>query len=175
VQRLAAILDELIDVSRLERGDMRLSPARVDLRPLVADVVEDFRSRFAQHRLDLADGPPALALADSARAAQVVAQFLENAVKFTPPGSAIEVRVWSEPPFARVAVADHGPGIPASERERLFTPFARLPGTRIIAGLGLGLYVSRQIARMHGGDVVASDTPVGGATLTLSLPVSAAE
>jgi PAS domain S-box-containing protein len=172
VQRLAAILDELIDVSRLERGDMRLSPVRVDLRGLVADVVEDFRTHFAQHRFDLADGPPAFALADASRAAQVVAQFLENAVKFAPPCSAIDVRVWSEPRFARVSVADHGPGIPALERERLFTPFSRVAGTRSVPGLGLGLFVSRQIARMHGGEVVAADTPGGGATLTLTLPVT---
>ncbi len=174
VHRLVAVVDDLLAVSRLERGSVGLKRARIDLRAVVGDVVEGFRARIGPRCVELAAGDPVSSLVDSARVGQVVANLLENALKFSPPDSRIEVRVWCDLEAAYVAVADHGPGIPEEDRDRLFTAFSRLPCARTIPGLGLGLYVSRQLARMHGGDVVAGDTPGGGATFTLSIPRGAA-
>jgi PAS domain S-box-containing protein len=173
VHRLVVIVDDLLEVSRLDRGIFRLKLGRVDVRAVVEDVVDDLRGRVGSHRVHLAAGTPVSTLADPDRVGQVVANLLENALKFSPPESRIEVRVWSDPGSVCVAVADHGPGIAVVERERLFTPFSRLAGSRTIPGLGLGLFVSRQIARMHGGDVVVGDTAGGGATFTLRIPFGA--
>jgi signal transduction histidine kinase len=169
VRRLSDLVDDLLEVSRLERGSFGLNRARIDLRTVVAGVVEEFQSRMSDRRVALAGGAPVPVLADGKRAAQAVSNLLENAVKFSPLESSIEVRVWGDARSAFVAVTDHGPGIPMEDRGRLFTPFSRLPAARTVPGLGLGLYLSRQIARMHGGDIVAGDTPGGGATFTLSI------
>jgi two-component system CheB/CheR fusion protein len=169
VRRLSDLVDDLLEVSRLERGPFGLDRARIDLRTVVAGVVEEFQSRISDRRVALAGGAPVPVLADGKRAAQAVSNLLENAVKFSPLESSIEVRVWCDARSAFVAVTDHGPGIPMEDRGRLFTPFSRLPAARTVPGLGLGLYLSRQIARMHGGDIVAGDTPGGGATFTLSI------
>jgi len=175
VQRLVAIVDDLLEVPRLDRGSVGLKRGRIDVNAVVRDVVEDLRTRVGGRRIELAAGPPVSSLADPARVGQVVANLLENALKFSPPESRIEVRVWCDPESAYVAVADHGPGISEQDRARLFTLFSRLAGSRTIPGLGLGLFVSRHIARMHGGDLVAGDTAGGGTTFTLSIPRSAAE
>jgi PAS domain S-box-containing protein len=172
VHRLVAAVDDLLEVSRLDRGSVGLKLGRVDLRVVVGRVIKDLRLRVGAPRIELAGGPPVSMQADPARVRQVVGNLLENALKFSPPESRIEVRVWCDPGSAYVAVADHGPGISEEDRDRLFTPFSRLAGSRTIPGLGLGLFVSRQLARMHGGDVVAGDTPGGGATFTLRIPRS---
>jgi len=170
LHRLVAIVDDLLEVARLDRGWVGLKRGRIDLRTVVNDLVSDLLRRIGGRRVELAAGPSVSTLADPVRVRQVVANLLENALKFSPPESRIEVRVWCDPGSAYVAVADHGSGISEEDRDRLFTPFSRLPGSRTIPGLGLGLFVSRQIARMHGGDVCAGDTAGGGATFTVSIP-----
>lgn len=172
VRRLVAIVDELLAVSRLERHDLHPRRGPLDLRQVVSQVVQDFRARAPERRFELVDGPPVPAMADPVSAGQVVANVLENAVKFSPRASIVSVRVWHEGASAWVAVADHGPGIPAQERSRLFAPFSRLIDTRTVPGLGLGLFMSRQLARMQGGDIAVGDTPGGGATITVSLPAA---
>jgi PAS domain S-box-containing protein len=172
VRRLVAIVNELLEVSRLERRDLHPRRVVLDLRRVVSQVVEDFHARSPDHRFELVDGPPVMALADPVRAARVVANVVENAVKFSPRDSTVAVRVWRNGESACVAVADRGPGIPAWERDRLFAPFSRLVDTRTIPGLGLGLFMSRQLTRMQGGDVAVGDTPGGGATVTVSLPAA---
>lgn len=175
VHRLVAIVDDLLQVARFDRGSLGLKRDRIDVSAVVRDVVEELRTRVGDDRVELATGTPVSSLADGARMRQVVENLLENALKFSPPDSHIEVRVWCDRECAYVAVADHGPGISEEDRARLFTPFSRVAGSRPIPGLGLGLFVSRQIARMHGGDLVAGETAGGGATFTLSIPRSAAE
>jgi two-component system CheB/CheR fusion protein len=170
VRRLTVIVNDLLEVSRLDRGRQRLDRSHGDVRAVVSQAVEALEAAASARRIALADGPSVLAVFDHARVARVVTNLLENAMKFSPEDSPVEVRVWGDARAAHVAVADRGPGIAEEERGRLFTPFSRLQGTITIPGLGLGLYVSRQIARMHGGDVVASHTPGGGATLTLWIP-----
>jgi signal transduction histidine kinase len=135
-------------------------------------MVDEFCPVAGDRPLRLAEGPAVIAPLDAARAGQILANLLDNAVKYSPPRSPVDVRVWADAGFARVSIADHGPGITPPERKHLFTPFARLPGTRTIPGLGLGLHIARQFARMHRGAIALSDTPGGGATFTVSFPLA---
>jgi uncharacterized protein len=175
LRRLTAIVDDLLAASRLEDGSIRLERARVDLRAIAARIVDEFRPVAGDRPLRLAEGPPVIAPLDAGRAGQILANLVENAVKYSPHRSPIDVRVWADGGCARVSIADHGPGIPPPERANLFTPFARLPGTRTIPGLGLGLHIARQFARMHRGAIALSDTPGGGATFIVSFPLAVEE
>jgi two-component system CheB/CheR fusion protein len=176
VRRLTAVVDELLEVSRMDRGRVPLALAPVELRSACAEAIDRLRRRLgAERRIDLQPGPAVRAIADRVRLQQVLSNVLENALKYSPPDTRVEARVWFEGGAAHVSVVDHGPGIPAPERRRLFTPFSRLPGTRTVPGLGLGLYVARQIARMQGGELDLGDTPGGGATFTITLPTDVEE
>jgi signal transduction histidine kinase len=175
----------LLDVARSESGEMRLARAAVDLCALVRAAIEDHRSLAVrkEQTLTIEDTGDCRAEADAGRVRHIVDNLLSNSIKYTPSGGRIRVivsrrerdgRAWSA-----VVVEDSGPGIPAESRERVFQEFTRLPGTRdVTAGSGIGLTVSRRVARMMGGDVTLDDgrsqpgdhPPLGGATFTLWLP-----
>jgi signal transduction histidine kinase len=170
--RLTRLAGDLLDASRLERGHMELRLQPVDLRALVVDVVGDFRLQHAPRPLELelcAD--VAWVEGDRDRLEQVLANLLDNALKYTPPEARVCVRLASWAGSFRVSVTDEGPGIPPEERAFLFRRFHRLSSSVHQAGLGLGLFLSRDFIQRHGGTLDVHASPGRpGITFFFELP-----
>jgi signal transduction histidine kinase/CHASE3 domain sensor protein len=175
--RLVRLVGDLLFDSRLEAGMLELQPGPADVDSLVAEAVESARPAAEAHRLTLdasLGGLPEL-FADGPRIAQMIDNLLSNAVKFTPPGGSVHVSTALEGQRAFLSVADTGLGIPAAEKAQLFQRFFRASAaTRgAIAGTGLGLAITKAIAEAHGGSITVLDTPGGGTTFRVELPLVA--
>lgn len=174
-QRILVLVSDLLDLSTIESGRLRLEPRAVDLRPLIEQHLEEHRAlaegRGVRVRLDADPGVPP-ALADPLRIGQVLTNLLVNACKFSPPGAAVEIRLFSSGGQVAVAVGDEGPGIPPEDLERIFLPFT--PAQPRPAGgersTGLGLAIVHKIIQEHGGRVTVSSSPGGGSLFTFFLP-----
>jgi len=171
IHRLTRLIDSLLDTSRLTAGRIILSPEELDLVALVGDVAERFQAdaASAHSALELQLPGPVIGHWDRLRVEQVVTNLLSNALKYGA-GHPIELRVEAREEEARLSVRDHGVGIPAEERGRLFTRFGRTGSARHFGGLGLGLYISRQLVEAHGGTIEVTSEPGVGATFTVRLP-----
>ncbi|EPX63764.1 sensor histidine kinase [Cystobacter fuscus DSM 2262] len=172
-RRLAVLVEDLLEVSRLEHDQIVMRPTHIDLRTIVADVVADFRARAPTRPLSLRLPPaPAYVEADTLRVVQVLSNLLENAIKYSLEGAPVEVRLELVEATARVWVSDQGPGIPEERRAQLFTPFGRLrEAGQDSPGLGLGLYISRQLAELQGGKLELAPSRGEGTTFTFTLPL----
>lgn len=175
--RLARLVGTLLDVSRIETGRLALNWEPVDLvllaRMAVARELDTLPENTAHQIVLHAEGASVIAEGDEARLEQVFANLLSNAVKYSPAGGLVEVVVRREHSEAVLDVVDRGMGVPEEEREQLFAPFSRTP-TAVetgIEGTGLGLYISRRIVEAHGGSIGLHETPGGGTTFRVTLPV----
>ena len=152
-RRLEGLVGDLVDVRRIEQGRLELDPQPFNLGALVEEQVRIFKGRSDRHtiQLDPASGP-LVVRADRNRMAQVIANLLGNAVKYSPDGGVVEVEAAVRNGDVRVSVRDQGIGIPDADRPRIFTKFFRgSAGAGGIGGMGLGLAVSREIVEAHGG------------------------
>jgi two-component system CheB/CheR fusion protein len=178
VEHLAGLVDDLLDITRISRGKIRLERRRVELNDLVRRTLDDHRSLFEENgvRLDCRLGPePLFVNADPTRLAQVVGNLLGNAAKFAGHGGLAQVSVSTEPGTRRatILVADSGAGMTKETLARLFEPFMQGESTldRSKGGLGLGLALARELVRLHGGEIRAHSDGAGrGAEFTVSLP-----
>jgi signal transduction histidine kinase len=173
-ERLARLVDELLDMARLEAGkeDLRLAAVAVnDVVQRSASLVEPALARHTL-RLDLAAEEPRV-LGDEDRLIQVVLNLLTNAAKYSPDGCELVIGTTVEGDRARIWVRDRGLGIPAEALERIFERFERVTGDagRSIAGTGLGLPIVREIVQQHGGRVWAESQPGAGSTFHVVLPL----
>jgi signal transduction histidine kinase len=174
VARLQKLAVDLLDLSRLDAGKLRLEHEPVDLERLAHEVVREFAPQAARRRHTLhADGEPAPALADSERVAQIARILVDNALVHTPPGTEVRLRTRTRDGVVELAVEDDGPGVPPAERERVFERFARLNGA-VASGSGLGLAIARELATVMGG-AVELETSRERTVFTLRLPISAGE
>jgi len=175
LNEMNALVNEMLETARLEEGITRLERQPQSLRRLVADATSAIQTQLTPgHRLDVRlPRDTVLVDVDAGRIETILRNLLDNAVKFSPDGGEISCHTTVSHGVARVAVIDHGLGIPAEQMHRLFTRFSRLvtPENSHISGTGLGLYLSRELARLHGGDISARSTPGGGASFVLTLPV----
>jgi len=169
--RMVTLVDALLDVSRITTGSFNLNPSRFDLAVAVKDVVE----RFREHAVRAGSTVTVRAERglegrwDRLRIEQVVTNLLTNALKYAA-GTPVEIDLSGTEQDVIISVADEGPGIPESEKERIFLRFERAAPMRNFGGLGLGLYVARQITEAHGGEIsLASDRP-RGAQFLIRLP-----
>lgn len=174
-ERMSRLVGDLLDVSRLQTGKLSLDRKMVDVFLLVQDAVTDARCATAdrQQRVVLLQPVPAgVVYADPLRLHQIVVNLVQNASKFSPQGSSIEVTVSGEKHQVVITVQDHGIGIPPSQLERIFDPFVQLAAAgRQECGLGLGLPLTRELAQMHGGQVRAFSAGAGlGSRFVLCLP-----
>jgi PAS domain S-box-containing protein len=180
LRALVRMIDDLLDVSRIVRGTLRLDPRPIEVCPVVAAAVDAMRAAAEARHVGLAtalDREAGLVLGDPARLQQVVWNLLANAIKFTPPGGAVRVTVTRSDGTVRVSVADTGVGISRSFLPHVFERFrqADIGLTRASGGLGLGLAIVRHLAELHGGTVEAeSPGEDQGATFTVTLPGVAA-
>jgi NtrC-family two-component system sensor histidine kinase KinB len=188
-EELAGTIDELLDMTRIEAGQLRLDLAPVDLEAVLAQALRGLRPRFddAGVRLEVQRGAgPALVRGDAARLGAVLTNLLTNALKYSPPGGAVTVSVASgqnagppDPGALQVAVTDAGPGIPAEFRERVFEKFFRVEhhleaGPNGVRGTGIGLYLCREIVKAHGGSIRCEPGEAGvGTRFVITFPGSA--
>lgn len=159
ITRLRGIIDNLLDVTGLETGKMRFAHRSYDFLDTAARVIDSYRRRVAEAGLRISeqflDGPMP-AMGDEDRLARAMSQLIENAMKFTPEGGAIGVRVSQLPSgHYEMCVADTGPGIPSDRHEQVFQAFYQIDGsvTRTHGGTGVGLAIARRTARGLGGDL----------------------
>jgi protein-histidine pros-kinase len=168
---LTKLVDGLLDVSQLHLGRFQLKLQEHDLAKLTRDVAANMRDEAERvgSALTVRAEEPAIGHWDGVRLQQVITNLLGNAVKYGS-GKPIEVRVDSTPATARVEVQDHGPGIHPEDQARIFELFGRAAAGGVAAGLGLGLYISRQIVEAHGGSLLLESHPGAGSTFTVDLP-----
>jgi len=154
VNRMASLVENLLDVGRLQRDELRLDPGDVDLGALLRRVVEHFQPLPEEYRIDL-DAPEGLVLrADRERLEQVFTNLVANALRYSPGGGALRLTAREEPGQVHVEVTDRGVGIPPGQLEHIFERFNRAHGISY-GGLGLGLAISRGIVERHGGRIWA--------------------
>ena len=167
--KLSRLVSQLLDNVRLDAGRLTFQRALVDLGELVRDVAEEVRAM--NERADIrVDAAPATATVDELRIEQVVRNLIDNAVKFSPSGGPIEVSVAAEDDRVRISVRDHGVGVPPEDRTRLFQRYQHAHGKDRSGGLGLGLFVSREIVERHGGTIEAEHPSDGGTRMIVTLP-----
>ena len=169
-ERLARLVEDLLTVSRLEDGVLRLHPEPVDVRTIVGDAARASGTLGRVHA-ELARVDPVVCDVDAI--VRVLTNLLDNAKKYAPEGSTIVLSASQDAANVRIAVRDSGPGIPPTEREAVFERFRRLDSAGR-PGAGLGLYISRGLVEAHGGRMTIGDAPEGGAAFTFTLPRIAA-
>lgn len=172
-ERLSTIVDDILFVGKLEAGGLRLEPAVVDPVEIARAAVAAARVRDDSAVVELdAAGPVPPLETDAGRLRQVLDNLLDNAIKYSPDGGAVVLRVDVDPRWTRFAVADNGVGIPAAEQSRIFEKFYRLDPhqTRGVNGTGLGLYVCRELVQRMEGRLSVTSTPGFGSTFVVELP-----
>jgi signal transduction histidine kinase/CheY-like chemotaxis protein/HPt (histidine-containing phosphotransfer) domain-containing protein len=183
-EALLAIINDILDLSKIEAGKLELEPSDFALQPLVTGAIDLFRASAKEKAIALSWGVaqdlPAALFSDAGRLRQVLLNLLSNAVKFSHPGDVVltVTRDLSSGrgPMIRFAVADSGPGIPADQREKLFQPFSQLqaPDRRNTGGTGLGLAICRRLVELFGGRIGVADRPAGGSVFWFTIPLSPA-
>ena len=169
---LGSLVEDVLDTSRIESGMFPYAFAAVDLGELARDTVGLIVLGRDEAGVTVRTADPIpLVRGDRRRLKQVLTNLIENAVKFSPPGSPVEVTAWAEAGRVLVSVEDHGPGIPAEQHAPIFEKFARGDPAGGKPGSGLGLYIARSIAEAHGGRLDVHSAPGQGATFTLVVPV----
>jgi signal transduction histidine kinase len=175
-RRLGRLVDELLDVSRLQLGRVELHQREVELVATVREVIERMKLLQGSHTFEFeTTSESAVIVADLDRIDQVFENLLGNAVKYSPAGGAVRVSIGIVGADVQVTITDHGIGISPDELENVFNIFYRSPDPRAghVGGLGLGLYISREIVTRHGGRVWA-ESGKSGSTFHVSLPLAPA-
>jgi signal transduction histidine kinase len=175
--RMAEMVQNLLDANRIERGEMKVSLARTDLAPVLNSVIETQRSRATakQQTIHLeSQGTPPVALLDSAVTVQVLENLVSNAVKYSPPGKSIYVRLKKSATTVRCEVQDEGPGLSAEDQKKLFGKFARLSAkpTGGEHSTGLGLSIVKKMVEAMNGKVWCQSELGAGATFIVEFPTA---
>jgi two-component system phosphate regulon sensor histidine kinase PhoR len=173
IGRLERLVGDLAELSQIEAGDLMLSRTDVDLRRLIDDVCEDFAARAARKQLRFAiSGNGVRVNADPMRIQQAVANLIDNAIKYGGENNTIDVGVCDRGDAAVIRITDHGEGIPAAERDRIFRRFYRVDKSRsqTVAGTGLGLAIAKHLVLLHRGIIDVESEPGRGATFVVTLP-----
>ena len=169
-EKLRFLIDSLVKLSRLENGILSLSPQSAALQPLLRGVAEQYAAKAAEKGLSLQlQDTNASAIFDMKWTAEALANMVDNAIKYTEQG-VIRISAGSYELFARIDISDTGPGIPESERSKIFTRFYRSKNAGEQEGVGIGLYLARQIISCEGGYIKVSSIPGKGSTFSVFLP-----
>jgi signal transduction histidine kinase len=174
-EQLAALVDNLLDVSRIESGRVTLDPIPIDLEDALWPILESARQSAPSHTI-VSVLEERWVRADPDKIRQILANLISNAVKYSPEGGRVSVTARAEPGRDQVtiSVADDGLGIPADQVERIFDRFQRVdqPATRGIRGTGLGLFIVRELVELHGGTIRVDSTVGRGSTFSVTLPAA---
>jgi signal transduction histidine kinase len=169
--RLEKLINNLLDVSRIDARAPALQRESFDMSELVADAAERFAEEFARAgcQVTVEAREPVVGCWDRMRLEQAVTNLLQNAARYAP-GAPVHVRVQSEGPWVRIVVRDGGPGIAEKDHTRIFERFAQAESEQFAGGFGLGLWIVKQVVEAHEGSVTLVSRPGSGATFTLMLP-----
>jgi signal transduction histidine kinase len=172
VERLSRLISQLLDLSRLESGTIPLQRERFDVKALLDLAADECRVNAPDVEVRVDVDPACTADGDPERVHQVVANLLENAVRFSPPGAVIQVVARSDGGSAHIEVLDEGPGIDETEVDRVFERFYRADQSRSSSGggAGLGLAIARWIVDLHGGDIRAERRQPSGCRVVFTIP-----
>jgi PAS domain S-box-containing protein len=176
VRRMALLLHDLGDVASIDSGHLKIEPLEGNAETIVADVVEAYAPLCVEKRLSITGKAPALRLrCDRNRVGQVLGNLVANAIKFTPIGGTIAIEAVRLEREVRFSVADTGPGIPEEEREHVFERYWRGKDRDHNKGVGLGLFISKDIIASHGGKIWVESAVGHGSTFYFTLPVAPAD
>jgi signal transduction histidine kinase len=170
-----ALIDDLLDIARIEAGRIELKRTPLDLVPLIQEVARALRPQLKGKdqwfSLELAEALPAV-VGDADRVRQILTNLLSNALKYTPSGGRITITAHGDAGRVRVAVQDTGIGLAPEDQAQLFTPFFRAQNdaTQGVGGTGLGLAITRALVELHGGAITATSAPGQGSTFSFTLP-----
>jgi signal transduction histidine kinase/ActR/RegA family two-component response regulator len=174
VRRLNKMIELLLDLSRIESGQLEIERQPVDLTALTERMVEEVQRTLERHRLEFTAPPgPTMIEGDETRLEQVVQNLVQNAIKYSPEGGTVTVGIERQDSQVRLAVRDEGVGIPAEALPNLFDPFFRAEheSARGIGGMGLGLHIVHHIIRAHEGTIGVDSIPGVGSTFVVELPL----
>jgi signal transduction histidine kinase len=169
-----AMIEQMLEAARLEEGHLELRKQTGDIVELTELAIDSMRPMLADRQIDVdAPSTPMLADVDNERFQIVVRNLISNAIKYSPDEAPIKVVVDRNGETARVIVIDRGVGIAPEDQSTLFTKFGRIEhgSTMHVAGTGLGLWLSREIARMHDGDLTCESVEGSGSTFTFEVPI----
>jgi two-component system, OmpR family, phosphate regulon sensor histidine kinase PhoR len=172
VERMTVLVNELLDLSRIESGAIRLSPEPLNLGDVIAEAAAMQQARFEQSNITI-ERPAAIDLtveADQSSLVRAVSNLLDNAIKYAPPNSTVWVEARDEGDVAAITVRDEGPGIAPHDLPRVFERFYKAEQSRSSSGVGLGLAIVKHLVRAHGGTAEVESPPGGGSVFTLKLP-----
>jgi signal transduction histidine kinase len=176
VLEMNALIEQMIEAARLEDGALMLRPEVNDLRELVKAAVKSATPVLDGRHKVRVKGPdrPVRVRVDGERVKTIVSNLVSNAIKYSPEGGPVDVDIVNRGGIARVSVKDQGVGIAKEDLPILFTRFGRVstPETDHLPGTGLGLYLGRQLARLHDGEITVDSDPGRGSTFTLHLPAT---
>ncbi len=173
-QRLDRLIRSLLDLSRIQTGQFSLDLGAVDLEELVRRTTETTQPTLTRHELTVVGGnAPVLVHGDELRLAQVLQNLIQNAIKYSPEGGAITIHLAHDEQLAHVGVSDQGVGIPAESIPQLFNRFYRASNVEDspISGMGVGLYVVKEIVMLHGGSIDVESVEGQGSNFTIHLPL----
>ncbi|QBD74965.1 PAS domain S-box protein [Ktedonosporobacter rubrisoli] len=172
------LIGDLLDVSRIQAGKLELSLEPCDLVPLVREIVLDYQASAPSRTITLSlptTDDPVMVLADIARIGQVIANYLSNALKYSPASAPVEVGLSVQKRYARLWVRDQGPGLSSEQQQRIWERFYQAPGIVVKSGsslgMGLGLHICRTLIARHEGSVGIESVPGQGATFWFTLPL----
>lgn len=170
-EKLKMLIEALVKTSRLETGIFQFHPVRAEVEPMLAEAVRQYLPTAQQKQITLNLEPCAAeAVFDSKWTAEAVGNLLDNAIKYTPGGGTVSVRLSEYDLFCRIDVSDNGRGIPEEEQAKVFQRFYRSPSVADAEGVGIGLYLTRQIIAGQGGYLKLTSKPGKGSTFSVFLP-----
>jgi two-component system phosphate regulon sensor histidine kinase PhoR len=173
-RRLGILVDDLLELSRIESGEYPLEPQTVDVPALVEGLLDDCEARLREKELAAASeaSGPGEAWADPQAVWQILSNLVDNAIKYTEPGGKLRIRVADEPGCVRVSVSDTGAGIPERDLGRIFERFYRVDRarSRALGGTGLGLAIVKHLVQRQGGEIQVQSELGQGSTFTFTLP-----
>jgi two-component system, cell cycle sensor histidine kinase and response regulator CckA len=168
--KLSLLVEQLLDISRLEAGRLVLDCEDTEVMGLARHVAEAAQASARRHSVSVSGPEQVAACVDSLRLEQVLTNLVDNAIKYSPDGGPVDVSVSEQDRMVRIAVTDSGLGIPEPHRQRIFDRFYQAHAEHRLGGMGLGLYISHQIVELHGGSLALEHPDGGGTRFVVTLP-----
>jgi len=169
-EKLSVLVSQLLDVSRLQAGRLVLERKRTDVAALARHVLEAAAPRTRGHLLELRGAESVTGHVDPIRLEQVITNLVDNAIKYSPAGGPVRVTIAPSGASIRITVTDKGLGIPPEHRDRIFDRFHQAHVERRLGGMGLGLYISREIVELHGGTLTCEESTEAGTRMAVTVP-----
>jgi NtrC-family two-component system sensor histidine kinase KinB len=175
VNRLKALVNNLLDLSRIEAGKMEMEFSTISVRPLFEKVVSIFKTQAEEKGVALSFHTPeeiSDVKADLDKIIWVLTNLIANALHYNPQGGHIRLLGESFLPYIQISVQDDGPGVPFEYQSKIFDKFVQIKSDKVLGGSGLGLAICKELIRAHGGTIWVESVPGSGSTFTFTLPVA---